>query len=524
MNRFISLIAFIVLSQPLYSQKVDSVAITPSINQRNLQVVMQHWINTDNAAGLAFANVNKGGFTTFEKYFSGGNHHRAQEGDGLNGIRFYSEGYRSFNKRLFARGSFHFNKFIEQNRAWSDVVNTNNSNPYIMGSSVKGDYDSQQIGLTLKVYTDTIGRFTYGLSSNYEVLDVSRQRDPRTRTYLLDYNIVPSVTYKVSANSKLGANLYYRFQKEKMPSITTVQTDPNLKYYTFWGLQNFTSNVGGYKGFRRQFESDFIGSAVQYNYTNDAVNVLVSGGVDLQWQETAGEKKQSPGSFNSFGYNLLTSVLIKSNRFVHNAVLAAKYSNGAADEYRQSLFTILDPATGTSSEYWVTDYIYKNRFVTETYNLDLSWKTYGLKQNGHETKWSLGIDASYSSFSNTYYLPTSTYSASVACAGISGSYLLLDRRSHSIEISSYAKGGINLDAELDLANTSEVSDLILTPDLEYYKRSTAQVGGAITYNFPLVFAGRGAMTGYARIYGENMFASNSYNWHVFGLAIGLLTL
>ncbi len=524
MNRFISLIAFIVLFQPLYSQKVDSVAVTPSINQRSLQVVMQHWINTDNAAGLTFANVNKGGFTTFENYFSGGSHHRVQEGDGINGMRLYSEGYRSFNKRLFARGSFHFNKFIEQNRAWSDVVNTYNSNPYIMGSSVKGDYDSQQIELNLKVYTDTIGRFTYGLSSNYEVLDISRQRDPRTRTYLLDYNIAPSVTYKVTANSRIGANAYYRFQKEKMPSISTVQTDPNLKYYTFFGLQNFNSKIGGYKGFKRQFESDFVGSAIQYNYTNAFVNVLVSGGVDAQWQETVGDKKQSPGSFNSFGYNFLTSILVKANRFVHNAALTAKYSNGAADEYRQSLYTVRDPETGTSTEYWVTDYIYENRFITETYNLAMSWKTYGLKQNGQETKWSLGLDASYSSFRNTYYLPTSTFSASVACAGISGSYLLLDRRSHTLEVSSHVEGGINLDSELDLANTSEVSELILAPDLDYYKRSTIKVGGAITYNFPLVFAGRGAMTGYARIYGENMFASNSYNWHVFGLAIGLLTL
>ena len=83
-------------------------------------------------------------------------------------------------------------------------------------------------------------------------------------------------------------------------------------------------------------------------------------------------------------------------RFVHNAALTAKYSNGAADEYRQSLYTVRDPETGTSTEYWVTDYIYENRFITETYNLAMSWKTYGLKQNGQETKWSLGLDASYS--------------------------------------------------------------------------------------------------------------------------------
>jgi len=523
MNRYLSLLIFLVFVQPVFSQYADSLNTNPNLNQRELQILNQQWIYTDNAAGLAFTNVYKGGLTTFENFYSSGDHHRVQEGAAVNGLKFYSEGYSRFNDNIFARGHFRFSKFVEEDRAWSDVINTYNGNPYIYGSSVRGNYDNQLFDLNLKVYSALIGRFNYGFTIDYRVGDISRQRDPRTRTYMLDYSVIPSVTYSISDNSKLGFSALYRYGKERMPNISTVQTDPNLKYYTFTGLHNAIGRIGGYNAFQRQYISDFAGTALQYNYDNNSIKFLLSAGVNMLWQQTIGDKKQSPGSYNSYGLNIMANLIVNSNTFVHNALIVAKYANGGANEFRQSLFSERDTITGVSSEYWVTDYVYKNRFVVETYNVDVLWKSIALKPNGLERKWSVGADATYQSFTNIYYLPKSEYAASRVSAGVNGAFFILDKGNHTVEVSSFVKGSYSLSNTLELDKETEISEFILRPDLEFHSRNTFEIGGSLTYSFPLRVSRMNAMTGYARLYGENLFANKSHGWLAFGLAIGLLT-
>lgn len=523
MNRFVYLIVFLVFVKPGFAQHADSLKVSPNKLQRDMQVLFQQWLHTDNAAGLAFANVSKGGLTTFESHYSSGDHHRVQEGSAVNGLRFYSEGYSRFNERLFARGHFRFSKFVEEDRAWSDVVNTYNANPYIYGSSVRGDYDNQLFDLNVKVYSATLGRFNYGLTLDYQVGDISRQRDPRTRTYMLNYAVVPSVTYSLSGKSRVGVNAYYRYGKERMPNISTVQTDPNLQYYTFIGLHNVQGRVGGYKAFQRQFVSDIIGGALQYNFESTGVKLLLSAGVDMLGQQTLGDKMQSPGSYNSYGFNLTGSLILSNTSFVHNASVVARYNNGGANEFRQTLFTERDTLTGVSTEYWVTDYIYQNRFVVETYNVDFSWKSIALKPNGLERNWTLGAEAAFQAFTNTYYLPLAEYGASRVRAEGNGSFFILDKGEHSIEFTSSVGASYSLNTLLRIDGDTEVSELILRPDLEYHSRNTFEIGGSLTYTFPLRVPRMTAMTGYARLYGENLFANKSYGWLAFGLAIGLLT-
>jgi RNA polymerase sigma factor (sigma-70 family) len=155
------------------------------------------------------------------------------------------------------------------------------------------------------LFTARTGKFNYGVGLDYKVADMSRQRDPRSRSYLLDYKLVPSITYNIDKKNIIGLNLSYRMEKEKMPNLTTVQTDPNLKYYDFRGLNYADGKIGGYKGFQRQFVSDFFGLAGQYNYIGVSSKFLLSVGMDYQKQEVLGNKKQSPGSYNSFNYSPL---------------------------------------------------------------------------------------------------------------------------------------------------------------------------------------------------------------------------
>jgi len=519
----IIIVAIVFITCTLSGQSNDSIQKYPDFQKRELQALRQLWNKSDNAAGMGFSNVNTGSLTSLQKYYSNGDHHRVQEGSANNGLTFSTERYDRFSEKVYVRGSFAFNMNTEEDRAWSDVVNTYNSNPYIYGSSVRGNYESQNFDLNLKVFSVRQSGLNYGLTIDYHVADISRQRDPRSRTYVLDYSIIPSLTYTLDNHNSIGINLNYRFDKEKMPGLTTVQTDPNLKYYTFSGLENAIGRIGGFRAFSRQFIGDNAGGALQYNYKNNSINWLVSFGMDASWQETLGDKKQTPGSFNSFNYNLLSNLLIKKNSYLHNFLLNVNIKDAGADEHRQNLISTRDTLTGITTENWVTIYTYKNRFVSLTSDIILKWDLYSLQKNSDSYNWKVGVNAGYSTFSNIYYLPKSEYSAGKLVAGLSGAYVITAKKQRKLLFEGSFNSGINTGAELNLASQTEIAENILIPDLEFHKRNTAELFGSVKYTFPLQFIKNANLSGYARIYGGNLFAGSA-NWSNFGFAVGILTL
>lgn len=509
------------ICSPLYTQGKDTLKVYPDFQKREIQLLKQVWNYTDNAAGMGFSAVSRGSLTSLQKYYSNGDYHRVQEGSANNGLTFSTERYDRFNEKVHVKGTFMFNMNTEENRGWSDVVNTYNSNPYIYGSSVRGNYESQKFDLNLKVFSVLKGGFNYGLTIDYKVADISRQRDPRSRTYVLDYSVIPSITYSYSENSSVGINLKYRFDKEKMPGLTTVQTDPNLKYYTFTGLENAIGRIGGYRAFSRQFIGDYAGGALQYNWRNNNYNLILSAGMDMYWQETLGDKKQSPGSFNSLNYYLTSIFQIKKSTWLHNVGLNVLVKDSGADEHRQNLVSVRDTVTGITTENWVTIYTYKNRFIASVADISFKWDTYSLK--GDTYRWRAGFSAGYNSFKNIYYLPKSEYLSGRLTAGLNGTYIQSLKKGRKIIFEGAVNGGLNTSAKLDLSSQTEISDNILIPDLAYHKLNTIEVSGSMKYTFPLQFIKNAGISGYARIYGGNLFAGDS-DWSSFGFAIGILTL
>ncbi|MHC1778607.1 MAG: DUF6850 family outer membrane beta-barrel protein [Bacteroidales bacterium] len=523
MKRYILAILLFAVCNSVFSQDRDTINSFPGIQSRSLEVASQLWLKSDNAAGLAFSNVSRGSFTYFDRNVSNGDYHRAQEGSSLKSLMFSSERYDKLSKNVMVRGLFNFSIIKEGDRAWSDVKNTYNSNPYIYGSSVKGNYETQQFDLNLKLYSRSSGKVNFGVTLDYHVSDISRQRDPRSRSYLLDYSLIPSLVYNLNKTSKLGLDLYYRFDKEKMPGLSTVQTDPNLKYYTFSGLENAIGRIGGYKGFSRQFISDFVGSSLQYSYEKGNVKWLISAGVDMQWQETLGDKKQSPGSYNSFNYRLMSNLIMIKGNYLHNIFINSKIYDGGANEFRQNLVSEKNPETGVITERWITVYTYKNRVINKLSEISAKWKIYSLSDNGRGYKWSAGIFGGFNNFSNNYYLPKSEFGASRVNFGLEGSYCFLKRGDRVVEFEGVLNTQLKTDSYLITTTQNEITENILIPDHEYYNMNTLNIWGSLKYSFPLKFIKSSKISGFARIYGGNIFAGNSINRNSAGLAIGILT-
>lgn len=523
---------YILISAALFStvniaeaQKKDTLPVPSPVplKVREFQIVKQQWNITENSAGMGINKVSTGSLTTMGISRQVGDLHRAQEGNALNGLEFKTDRFDRFNDKLFLKGTFSFNLDKEYNRAWSDVFHTYNSSPYIFGSSVKGTYETQTFRLTLMLFTARTGKFNYGVGLDYKVADMSRQRDPRSRSYLLDYKLVPSITYNIDKKNIIGLNLSYSMEKEKMPNLTTVQTDPNLKYYDFRGLNYADGKIGGYKGFQRQFVSDFFGLAGQYNYIGASSKFLLSVGMDYQKQEVLGNKKQSPGSYNSFNYSAVADYVLDRGLYVHNINAKGSYLDGGADEFRQELQSYKDPVTGETTETWVTNYKYTNRYMVKVTDLNISYKLMNLRADKKAVKWSVQPYASYNQFVNTYYLPKSEFKVSKFFAGANAFASLYSKKENDLDLTIRVAGGVPVKTDLSLATVTELSAAVYDVDLAFHKKKTIETFGEIRYTFPLKF-GKTKMFGYTRLYAGNIFASGSSSWFSTGFSIGLLTL
>ncbi len=502
----------------------DTLKTYPSLEKTEIQRSIMQWESTLNAAGMKFGEMDRGTFTTLGVYNESGDYHRTQEGSEIKGLLFKTQRYDKLNDKVLVKGTFTFNMNKEYDKGWSDVYNPYNSNPFIYGSSIRGTYETQLFDLGLRVYTKYKSRLNYGFAIDYKVADIARQRDPRSRSYLLNYSLVPSVVYEIRGRQSIGANLSYRFGKEKMPGLTTIQTDPNMKYYTFSGLEHVEGTIGGYKGFSRQFLSDYLGGAIQYNYRGEKNKLLISVGFDGEWEETLGTNRQSPGSYNELTYSFLADYISEKGNLIHDLKAEATIKDGGADEFRQERKTVLDTLTGITTETWETIYEYKNRFVVKTSDYRLSWNLTSTDTDKRGYRWSVGAEAGYEGFSNNYYLPSSEYSFGKIIMGINGKIRLLNGSNGRLVLSAYSGGAFNTAAKLNLATESIVGEEILTPDFDYHKANIFKINGELRYTFRLRMVKSTPILGYASLYGGNTSAQGGKGWYTAGVSIGILTL
>lgn len=505
--------------------------------EHELTTVLNPWLLTNNAAGLGLSNVKFHGVSELGYSASKGDLHRAQEGNAQNGLDFYSERYDKLAKNWTSWGSFQFIMDRESNRAWSDVIHTYDNNPYLFGSSVPGNYDRQLFDFHVKISSKTDDWISYGLGIDYQVGDLSRLRDPRTRVYLADYAAMPAITFRLNEAHFIGLNIQARYQKEKMPNITTVQDDPNLRYYSFYGMENANAVIGGYTGFQRQFVSTYYGAEVQYSFHTKVSQFLISGGVFTQDQQILENIKQSPGRFNSLNYKASMAFNTQMCGLLLNIVAKGQAKLGAADEYLQELRSVNDTATGVNSQSWVTLFTYKNQAINNTYNANLKLDLRDLNKERNDFSWMGGIETGIYGFKNQYNLPHSSMQVNRAHAGIFGHYRLLKINEKRLTI----KGNINYEvgfgnslvlregvtetpatgASTFVQGSYDVATNVLLPDATYYDAEMLKFGFESKYSMPLRLK-KANIIGYAKVYYEQSRSVDLGSWTTAGIAFGII--
>ena len=495
------------------------------------------WLQLDNAAGLGVSKVKPHGITELAYQNEGGNYRRAQQGNERNGLNFYSERFDKIGKNWSSWGSFNFTLDREKNRAWSDVFSTYNSNPYIYGSSLAGNYDRQMFDFRIKLSSSEINRLTYGFGVDYLVGDLARLRDPRTRVFLADYGFLPALVFRIDNVHRIGMNLKVAYRKEKMPNITTLQDDPNLKYFSFFGVENADAVVAGYKGFQRQFVSNVYGGELQYALKTYNVQLVIAAGANYEQQQILENIKQSPGAYEAVNYVSRIASNVVSNGLMYNLTLHATLKAGAADENIQKLISTQDISTGVNSQNWETLFTYHNRYVNSAYSSKFNFDIRNINAEKSDFSWLVGAESTVSGFVNQYNLPFSKFATNRFNVSLYGHYRIMNRNNNRLTL--HAKVGYNagfnnafhfssgatdvpeLGASTFKQGTYEVATQIYLPDLAYFDDTSYNALIEAKYSMPLNFK-KFKMTGYVRANYSQELARTLGSWSKAAVAIGII--
>ena len=510
MNKLLikTLLATSAISTPL-------AASAQGIAQYRYADATQLWRLTDNAAGLALDSAENRGIAYFDLQHHEGDYRRVQEGGQKNQLEFYTERYQRISPILVSYGSFRFDMDRTKDRAWCDVMRPYLSNPYYSGSSVSGKYDTQQFDLTAAVGTTQLWGVTAGLRLDYKVSDLSRLRDPRSRSELLDYKITPSLAY-TSEPHTIGISGHYNRRKEKIPSMTTVQQDPNMKYYLMSGMEQANGTTGGYSGFSREWVDHRFGAALSYGYDKNATKSLNTVSIDRGSENVLGQYKYEPGHYVSYRYGFASRNRLSTDKALHEIDLNIGYEQAYADEYRQQLIQERDAEKGYTSYHYETIIEFKKRYQVKHLNADLHYR-YNVVDDAAVNTY-VGVKAALNNAETKHLLPESSLKYDNMDFTLEGGKALVGKR-----LWLDAEAGYHLKNKADLAladATTEMATQVLLPDMTYYEANYWRGRLQLTYQFPLSVKGTHT-DWFVRAYGDYLKTDNSLYSATIGASIGI---
>ncbi len=474
----------------------------------------QLWRLTNNAAGLGLDSAQNRGYALFNAEHWNGDYTRVQEGTQQNQLRFETERYQTVGKYLHAYGHFDFDYGRTKNRAWADVMRPYNANPFISGSSISGKYDSQDFNFTAALGTVELNGWRYGLRLDYNVGDLSRLRDPRSRSQLLDYKLSPAVTYSFGQQT-VGLSGFYHRRKEKITGVTTVQQNATMKYYLMSGLEHAEGTVGGYSSFSREWVDHRFGAELSYAEKTSARHSLLALSISRGEEYAYGQYKYEPGRYVHYQYGAKTLDRFYMGNTIHQLDLQVDYEQAYADEYRQELLQEKDAQTGYTSYSYRTQIVYKKRYQMNQLHADLRYRIHFTQQQEEQAY--AGIHAALNSAKNKHLLPASEMSHGgmqlMAEGGMSlGSGFWVD---------AAAGGFFAKTPNLSLADaTTDYATGVLLPDMNYYEANYWHGRLQLTYEFPLTIKGETSRW-FVRAYGDYLRTNNSLDAKMLGLSVGL---
>ena len=536
-KRYITILAMLLTTCTIYAQQTAS-----ALGEYRYDDATQLWRLTDNAAGLGIDTTRNRGFAQIGYYHHSGDYTRVQEGTRSNQLRFETERYQKIGKYIYGYGRFDFDYGRVNNRTWCDVRRPYNSNPYFSGSAIMGKYDFQDFNFTAALGSAAIGKWHFGMRLDYNVGDLSRLRDPRPRSQLLDYKITPAVTYSFGKNT-FGLSGNYHRRKEKIDGVKTIQSDATIMYYNMTGLEHALGTVSGYSGYQREWVDHRFGAELTYSYKSDRYNMIAAATIDRGSENILGQYEKEEGKYVDYNYGFSIRNRIKAENLLHEVDFSLGYEQSYADEYTQKFKaenndeiktktysyehrlpdgtievrdSTITQTYPVSSQYYETLLVMKKRFQVKVFNTDLHYRLNFT--DGNRVKSYVGTRFTVNSVKNKYILPESSLHYDGYNLSFEGGTSLLKQR---LWIDAGMAMHFNRKADLFLSDpTTDYAQGVLIPDMNYYRANYVQGSLSLTYQFPITIKKKQTMW-YARCNGDWLRANNNRHAASFGVTLGM---
>ena len=536
-KRYITILAILLTTCTIYAQQTAS-----ALGEYRYDDATQLWRLTDNAAGLGIDTTRNRGFAQIGYYHHSGDYTRVQEGTRSNQLRFETERYQKIGKYIYGYGRFDFDYGRVNNRTWCDVRRPYNSNPYFSGSAIMGKYDFQDFNFTAALGSAAIGKWHFGMRLDYNVGDLSRLRDPRPRSQLLDYKITPAVTYSFGKNT-FGLSGNYHRRKEKIDGVKTIQSDATIMYYNMTGLEHALGTVSGYSGYQREWVDHRFGAELTYSYKSDRYNMIAAATIDRGSENILGQYEKEEGKYVDYNYGFSIRNRIKAENLLHEVDFSLGYEQSYADEYTQKFKaenndeiktktysyehrlpdgtievrdSTITQTYPVSSQYYETLLVMKKRYQVRVFNTDLHYRLNFT--DGNRVKSYVGTRFTVNSVKNKYILPESSLHYDGYNLSFEGGTSLLKQR---LWIDAGMAMHFNRKADLFLSDpTTDYAQGVLIPDMDYYRANYVQGSLSLTYQFPITIKKKQTMW-YARCNGDWLRANNNRHAASFGVTLGM---
>ena len=536
-KRYITILAMLLTTCTIYAQQTAS-----ALGEYRYDDATQLWRLTDNAAGLGIDTTRNRGFAQIGYYHHSGDYTRVQEGTRSNQLRFETERYQKIGKYIYGYGRFDFDYGRVNNRTWCDVRRPYNSNPYFSGSAIMGKYDFQDFNFTAALGSAAIGKWHFGMRLDYNVGDLSRLRDPRPRSQLLDYKITPAVTYSFGKNT-LGLSGNYHRRKEKIDGVKTIQSDATIMYYNMTGLEHALGTVSGYSGYQREWVDHRFGAELTYSYKSDRYNMIAAATIDRGSENILGQYEKEEGKYVDYNYGFSIRNRIKAENLLHEVDFSLGYEQSYADEYTQKFKaenndeiktktysyehrlpdgtievrdSTITQTYPVSSQYYETLLVMKKRYQVRVFSTDLHYRLNFT--DGNRVKSYVGTRFTVNSVKNKYILPESSLHYDGYNLSFEGGTSLLKQR---LWIDAGMAMHFNRKADLFLSDpTTDYAQGVLIPDMDYYRANYVQGSLSLTYQFPITIKKKQTMW-YARCNGDWLRANNNRHAASFGVTLGM---
>lgn len=473
----------------------------------------QLWRHTGNAAGLGIDSAQNRGFAQFELQHREGDYTRVQQGGQKNQLQFLTERYQRLGRYLNAYGRFCFDMDRTKERAWCDVMRPYNANPYFSGSSNAGKYDLQQFSLQASLATVALGPWHVGLQLNYDVADLSRLRDPRSRSQLLDYKLAPAATYTIGQHT-IGLALDYHRRKEKIPSMTLVNHNQQHTYYFLSGMEHARAVVDGQNGYSREWVDHRFGAQLSYQWQSQRFSTLTSLSMEHGTEDTWEDYQYEPGQYTTRRYGLSSFNRFEAGRLLHQLDATIAYEQAYGDEYLQQQVQVRE---GKNTSYSYETLIeYRKRHQLRRFDLDLRYRLYFLSEKKPLAY--AGAHATLGTSKTKHLLPTSSFDHGGTELMAEGGLALFGQR---LWIDAMAGGRVAHDTNLLLADpTTPYAQQVLLPDQRYYQANYWRARLELKYLFPLTFR-QAKTTWYVKAYADGLRTNNHLSQTIVGLSLGL---